>query len=486
MNQHAAHRRIAQAPSARWLWFFAFLVVLLAVYSPTLVYPYLLMDETWLVTPGTHTWTYHLGRPIFTVMAWATARLASHAGLDVAIYAMRLFAIVFLALSCVYLTKWLRLWGHSEIESAALAVAAMTLPAMQIVVADGTQLAAAIFLTVFATHLWFTDHQRSPLVRHALAGALLLAALLIYQQQILFALAMLCVPLLAKPDSRVHRAVIGYTVLIAAVCAGFFAVWKATYRWLLGGRVDFRYGPDAVQLPTMEQVWAFIDVRLVQVANLWKVDPPAPNWVIFVVVALALAKMASDLWKAPRSAPISYALLLGVLVGTDSIAIAARAYPSYITATGLTFVVFYWAVSGARVAIGPWSRPGAIAIAAIGGLLAFVTVKDGLAVANWAHMQTIRQALLANPKAVDFHFVGMTAGGPRYQEFGWRNAGTDGYIMFAVNSIADDLVRGGLVRAERRKALTISIEGVAVWAYPEKTRHPKKPDAIAVPLNGRP
>ncbi len=460
---------------ATGLWTALLFLILAAVYSSTIVYPYVLTDEAWIIRPGTASWTYSMGRPFFSGLGWLASQMWGARGLDV-IYAMRLSAIAGLAGTAFVVMRWLQMWGHDRLTASFIAIALMTLPAYQIVVADGTQLAIAIFFAVLATHLYFRYANRSMI---PISAGLLFAALLIYQQQVLVAYAMLAVPLLRRRE--IDRRVLEYGALATTVSIGYFVAWKMLYRLIWPARVDTRYGPDAVSIPGVDQLAHFLDTRLPQIASFW--DVSQPNYGIIAVTALSLmaVKAASDIIES-REAVVRYGLLLGLLAASDGFAILARAYPSYVTGTAISLVLLYWAYCGAAVVLRTFAPHSAGMLAAAGCVAAFFTVKDEIAVPNWRHMQEIRAAILDNPTAQDFYVLGTPTGGSGYQEFGWRNSATDVYLHLASIDVADDLALKGLVSPSRRSTLYFGIGGIATWASPDSTPKERRANAVLVNL----
>lgn len=273
------------------------------VYLPTFLYPYLLTDEAWIVRPGTHTWVYSMGRPLFSVFSWLSAMISAKYGLGV-VFALRGSAVIALSLSAYFLMRWFERWGHDRWASLGLALVIMTLPSYQIVVADGTQLAFAILFAILATLAFHRGFERRSTMLIAGSTIMLISALLIYQQQALIVFAMLAVPLLQYPAERqVKRLVISGGLFVTAVSCLYFIVWRIMYRAFLPDKIDTRYGPDAVGLPTLEQVFNFADIRITQVANLWHVySVPKLSWVVAIVAVLAAVKIGSDVRAGRRAA----------------------------------------------------------------------------------------------------------------------------------------------------------------------------------------
>jgi MFS family permease len=459
-------------------------IALAAVCLPTVIYPYLLSDEGWIVRPGTYSWTFSMGRPLFSLFGWISARIGQSYGMGV-VYALRGSGILGLALAAWFLARWLETCGHDRWSALGIAFATMTLPAYQIVVADGTQLAFAIFFAVLGT-LWFHRAlERRSMWLFAASAALFLAALLIYQQQALVALALLAVLLLKRPGDR-HAQLVAFLggAFVMAVTAAYFLAWRVVYWLVWPGRVDTRYGPDAVAVPGLDQIRPFLETRLAQVANLWHVEGyPALTWIVALVIVLAVVKIVHDLWSARRRAVLSYALVVGLLVGADSFRLVAHSFPSYVTAPALSLIVFYWAFSGAAVLLGRRATPiFAAGLAVLGGVLAFITLRDEVAIPNWREFATVRAAFLRHPEAESFHLVGVKRSGPGFQEFGWRNSGTDVYLDLLAQNVADDLVLKGALARARRERLYIStgeVYRVAPASHPSEP----KPDSVVVRLD---
>lgn len=474
------------SPQASWsprtaIAFFVLLLGCLSlIYLPTILYPYLLTDELWIIRPNTYSWTYSMGRPLFSFFAALAAWVNGNISLAV-IYVMRLSAVCGLALSGLYLARWFEVWGHTRRDSFFLAIAVMTLPAYQIVVADGTQLAWAILFAVSGTYYFFLAFLRQSWLGCLAAGLLMIAALLTYQQQLLVSFAMLCIPLLRRRfDSHTYKFILLHAAFLSFISILYFVGWKITYRLLWPGRIDTRYGPDAVQFPSLGQLRSWAETRIVQVANLWDVGGVPSTGVIFgIVIALILAKTLSDLRFNPRFSAINYTIMLCLLPATDGFSILARAYPSYITTTALGLAIFYWAVSGAGVLLSKARVNLLFLIAVLGSFLAFMTVKNEVAVPNWRQMNVIEQAIFKHETALNFHIVGAIQGGPGYQEFGWRNSATDVYLHLMTINVADHLTRTGKISEDRRSNMYFSFGGMATLSAPHASR-PTQPRADSV------
>ena len=455
--------------------FFFALVVLLIAYSPTLIYPYLLLDEAWIVRPGSHNdLAIRFGRPGFALFSWGAAEITKALTLDV-IYVMRISAIVGLAWVALVLARWFEKWGTDLLTAWSVSVSALTLPAFQIVVADGTQLAFAILFAAYACHCCHNAYVGSKLWLIPTI-VLLCLALSIYQQQALVFFAMLAVPLMKpRPDTDSNRFVLLAGLLATAVSALYFLTWRFWYKTQFPDRVDTRYGPDAVTIPGLDQMADFVQKRLVQAANLWDVSGDQAVTIAALVGALIVMKLIQQGRARSWHFAVNLGILLGLVVACDSFALVAGAYPSYITATALTLMMFYWAFSGAT-AIAP-ARPLAIAIMVLGVCLSFTTVRNEIAYPNWKHMNQIETALAENPTAPAFHVVGGTTG-VAYQEFGWRNAFADNYLYLTAKNIADHLVRKGVLAAEPY----ISVGGMESFFAPESTPSTKRDGSIVVEL----
>ncbi|MCH9672810.1 MAG: glucosyltransferase domain-containing protein [Gammaproteobacteria bacterium] len=450
--------------------------VVLIVYSPTLIYPYLLADETWLVRPNAWGWTLPMGRPGFSVFAFLAQLIHSTLGFEAVIYAMRISAIVALGWSGWLMCLWFERWGHSRLVSWSIAVSMLTLPAFQIVVADGTQLAYSMLATVLSIRAFDRGFEARNWKSLLWSAFLLYGALTIYQQQALVFFALLAVPLLMHSrELSTYKYVVSSGVFVVAVSVIYFVSWRAMYRLVWPDRLDTRYGPDAVGLPGLEVLDAFVTNRLVQVANLWDVSHPDFGWITAVIAILVLVCAAMIIRQSTWRAPLAIGLLVGLLVATDAFRLVAGAYPSYVTATALSMCVFYLAV--APVACSRFGHYAAPLVLCLGAGFAFFTVKE-VAYDNWRHDTIVREAMLANPEGRSLHIVGHSRSDD-YQEFSWQNAGNDYYVSITASNIAEDLIRQGKLT----EAPKVSVgEPIAIidWA---KIPHEPAPEAIVVVLD---
>lgn len=451
---------------ANVFWFSAFLGCLAAVYSTTLIYPYLLADETWIVRPTTPTWGFIMGRPLFSIMSWIVAKISVAWDFNLGIYILRLSGILGLALAGRYLMLWLECWGHRHIAAFALALAAMTLPAYQMIVDDGTQLATAIFLTIAATYYGY--RHRQSWTAFVASAVLLCLSMLIYQQQILIVFALLTVPLLAgRSDFDARRFVVVFSAWVAVISITYFASWKIFYRFYWPGHVDKRYGPDAVGLPSLGTLHEFFTIRAGQVGDLWDVDQPSLGPVIIFVLILMALKLVTDVRTSRQDAAINYMMIAFLFVASDGFRLVAGAYPSYVTATALSFLVFYWAYRGLIVCFRKESA-AAGAVAVMGCCVAAYTTRFDIALPNWRESCAISQAIVDHPGDTNFRLNGRTEMPPEFQEFGWRNSLTDFYLYEMALDIADHLDQLKKL-PQGRSNVNFSVAEVFNWATPDTT-----------------
>ncbi|MCQ8782841.1 hypothetical protein [Mangrovibrevibacter kandeliae] len=452
--------------------FVFYAIVLFLAYSATLFFPYLLTDETWIVRPGTYSWTFRMGRPAFSAFIWISGQMQQTIGLDV-IYVMRGSAILALAATAVILKRWFLDWGHDRVTAMWLPIVLLSLPGYQIVVADGTQLAVAILLTTCATVVLPRRREDIEPARPLIAALLYVAALLIYQQQVLLAFAMLAVPLLA---SSVDRRTIGYVIavgcFVTAVSVAYFLVWRII------AIPDERYGPQAVQFPAPSIVLDFVSGRFIQAANLWKVvGPPQVGLPVVVVAILMAIKVAFEFFRQSWRFLLPSIVLVGLLVASDGFAILARNYPSYVTLTPLNFLIGYWAFAGLAVLAGRWRGPLAAILAVGGALLAFITVKDEIAIPNNRTVAAIRAAFVEHPQVTNFNFVLPVQGGPGYSEFGWRNTANYLYLM-AIN-VADHLSIHHVMNQSWHDQLVVTTPNASSG---DASQNSPRPDALTIEL----
>ena len=463
---------------------FAFcLVALTLIYLPTLLYPYLLTDELWIVRPNTYSWTFRMGRFLFSAITWLSGEVFKEIGFNI-IYVMRGSGICALAATAYFLVRWLEIWGHSRWTSVNLTICILTLPAYQIVVADGTQLSYGILLSTLAVHFIYGTYGGKLSIRLALAAVLLVCALLIYQQQMLIAFSMLAMPLLQqRHDQQTYRFVFGAGAFLTFIPIIYFLVWKLIYRMEWIGNVDQRYGPDAVGIPDLAQLQGYLNVRIPQITSLWDViGVPKFGWLAVAVTGLMVLKVLTDFKSSPRLSLVNYAALASLLVLCDGFALLANNYPAYVTAPALSLLIFYWSFCGLAVMLGRAEVIGASALAVIGGLMAFITVKDQIAVPSWRQFQAIRDAIENNPENNYFHILGTVTSGPGYQEFGRRNSTSDNYLYLVAIDVSDDLLIKGKISKERRRSLYISISHTKVRRSPKAVPYEPNPSSIVVKL----
>ncbi len=458
-------------------WLFLFLAILFLVYLPTFLYPYLLADETSLVRYI----TLPPGRYLFAFISWGFATIFRLVGFY-AIYVMRGFAVFWLALAGYFLMRWFEYWGHERTLSFLLAICIMTLPAYQIVVADGTQLAFAIFVATFATHYHFTSVDSSNWRKYTISSSLLLIAILTYQQQLLVALSMLAVPLLMTKEWRVYRSVISYGAFVTILALVYFICWKFIfYPLAFPGKIDTRYGPHAVHIPGKEQFIEFMEGRISQVANLWNVHHPYLTWIVYIVFALIIIRLFYDLIIFPKQFALKLTLLIGLIIGSDFFRFATGAYHSYVTATALTLILFYMAFSGLDVLLRKKTTIFVMALAVYGCFMAFITVKNEIAIPNRHHMDQITEAVINNPNRLNFHIdFAYKNDSTAYQEFQWRNTGV--YLHFITIDVLDHLAIMGTISDDRRGKMYVSVGGAESGGLPDSTPSEPKADSFIVKL----
>ena len=460
-----------------------FVAVLGAAFLPTIVYPYLLTDELWVIRLDTPYWALGFGRPMFGAISWIAGKLFLWEGLE-AIYWMRASAIVALALSAILLARWLEKWGTASISARLLALATMTLPAFQIIVADGTPLAFGVLMAMIAPFLALAGFQATGLarVRCYLGSAVLVqGALIVYQQTALMAFAVLIVPVLSSGSSR-FRFAWAQGLIIAIATLVYFIVWRTAYRIVAPDRMDTRYGPDAVQIPSLEHLVTTLELRFIQVAELWSVDLPALSVISGGAAALIMLKLVTEICADIRRGLMTTLFVVGLFVAADGIALAAGAYPSYVTAPAISLIVLYAAFAGASVVMREYAFLIPCILVIVGVVSAHITLRE-IAIPNWRHMVQIREAILANPEALNFHVLGDKNNSSFYQEFSWMNARTDVYLHMAAVHVAEDLARAGAIPKDRFTRLHFSVGRVLVFSEPAGEHANQRPGSVTVELD---
>lgn len=350
--------------------------------------------------------------------------------------------------------------------------------------AAGTQLSLAILLAVYATLVSYEAFKSSPWLYLA-SSALLTACLLIYQQMALVAFALLVVPLILDNQNKsTYKFVFAHGLVVTLTSIAYFLGWKLTYESMFPGRIDTRYGPAAVQIPTLDYGITAVMDRVVQTANLWSVEF-RPNFLVVLATLVFVAAAAVFVVRRNRKfGMIAMVMVLAIFVASDGFAILARASASYVSAPALFFVMFYLAFFGASVILRSYMTYFAWGLVCIGAVMAYTSVKD-LAMANWTHMQTIRQAFVDNPQALNFHILGSDHSRNKRGEYAWLTAATDVYLNLMANNEADDLMTRGVITVDHRNKMHFSVERVQAWSNPEGPHATRRPDSIVVDLPSR-
>ncbi len=477
-------KKTKQKSTKNLLFIWIALIFLSLVYLPTFLFPYLLTDELWIIR-GISLWSlFPMGRPLFSVFGWLSGIMNAKFGYEVIVFVLRGSAIIGLSCSVYFLMRWLERWGHDRRTSFGLALATMTLPAYQIVVADGTQLAYAILSAILATLTFHRAFETRSILLIASSYILFNIALSIYQQQALIFFALLAVPLLQDPSNRrIQFFVLSGGAFATIISLFYFIVWSLLSHFAWPNIVNTRYGPYAVSLPTFTQFIDHFSRRIPQVANLWHISP-FYSWIVVGVALLMIVKMSCDIRSGRWTALLSYAILVCFFIASDSFALVAHAYTSYITSTAMSLLVFYWAFSGIILLLRRYKALASYCLAIIGGFLAFTTINNRIAIPNWQHFQEVRSVILANPDVENFHLLGIKASHKSaYQEFTWLNAQTDVYLSLLARTIVDDLVFKGEISPAQRNKMFFSVSNVLNQAAPESQPSEPRLNAMIISLS---
>jgi len=286
---------------------------------------------------------------------------------------------------------------------------------------------------------------------------LFVVALLIYQQQALVAFALLAIPIIngRKSDGYVRFAFL-YSSLTAVTTALYYVAWAHIYRTYWPGNIDYRYGPDAVRLPSIDQVTEFLQ-RLTPLANFWRVHSPIFDWIVALLLIVIAYKIVIDIRANAKDGARKWLMIIALLIACDIFRLAAHAYPSYVTAPALTVFLFYLSfVCVSSIIRAPLLIAGSAAI--FGCFCAFANVR-GIAVPNWGYTRQIESAIRSNPQKADFYIVGIAGQpvtNPAFWEFAWRNGDGDSYLY--LNSLnAEDELRQKKLLSPDQKNIRFSI-----------------------------
>jgi hypothetical protein len=467
-----------------WLIFLLlYFLILFLIYLPTFLHPYLLTDETWLIAiPGSHVGLGDgFGRYLFAFISWGMNELFQKIGFY-SIYFIRGFAVFWLALSGFFLMRWFEYWGHEKFLSFLLSILILTLPAYQIVVADGAPLAFAIFTAIVSTYYFFTSADNLNWKKYILLSVLLIFSLTTYQQQVLVALAMLIVPLLQKKDWLTYKSVVIYGCFVTLVTFVYFVVWKfILYPRAFPGRIDERYGPHAISIPSIDQFFDFFSNRLLQISNLWNVQQPHINIVVCIILSLILIKI---FFGTSKLFIFKFPVLVGLVFGADFFRFITGAYHSYVTAPAISLVILYMAFSGLYFLFRKKTIFIIFLLTIYGSFMAFNTVKNEIAIPVSHHFNQIKESVLKNPSSTRFHLdFSYKNDSVATQEFQWRNGGV--YLFHMATSVFEDLAINGEISKDRLLLLKegLSLGGVHSEGLPNWMQRESHIDSVLVRLD---
>jgi hypothetical protein len=459
------------------------------IYWPIVAFPYLLIDDNWLLRgwtepnyPSQGFISVLQGRPALMAMAWGSSFLVKGFG-ETGIQIMRLSGIAMLGVCAVLTyayTRHLPLTKPFRFLAAALW---LTLPATQVIVANGTWLTAGIAAALGAV-LILLGSLTWP--RVAAAVLLLWFAAATYQPCFFIAPALYILTLYTAKDWRPVALRLG--IMIGAFAVYYFA-WKISFAVVYPGSPEDRYNPRAVlhRRQWLARFYDHMSDRLWILAQIWDVPASFPRikgYVQPVLLVTFVAAIFVFLQQTHKRLPKALvrlwplALIPLAMIASEIPGLLSRTIlKSYTTAIGSTIILtmaicLLLSYVFERVELfGRAATSACIAILALGSVLASMSVTTHFALPAFTDMRGV--AAYAAEREQHRHadgtillcFVGHEhiygPGSPipafGHGEFGWSNVTHPFYLYWHSRSVID---MAGLDSAKL----------VILLHYPRKTR----------------
>jgi hypothetical protein len=467
--------------------------LLLLVYSSTIVLPYLLLDETWLLRNSNVASDIAYpsirflvglvqGRPIFLLLLVMTRGLVYLTSQTVTIQLLRLLAIFGLAFFSVQLYTLASRIKLSPTVSLPIAIGAVTLPAFQVFVGNATWLVIPLVLVTWCFIICFDfvmNEQNKTKLWRTLLKTLFLSGLVLatYQSLLLIHFALLLFVFLfghsnisRKNGKRLAVFVCGITLLSLAI---YYCAWKFSYHLLLGNFSESRYAPQNVSFESLiGKVDFLFTFRLRQALNLWCVNVFS-NAYYLSLIAISLGFITKALllpWKNVDSTLSSMGHLfdailvcLLIMMVSDAIAMSApQQLKSYTTLAALSLCCYFiitWSVLNiftflssvmGYVKLSPNRALLFICLCSL--LLAQLTVLRMFSIPNWVTTNVIEDSIrgtIEQGQTINKIIVyqaerpldRLYAKSNNFyaSEFNWLNLGDRYYVYWSLKSIFDHL-----------------------------------------------
>ena len=266
------------------------------IYVSTIVFPYLLADDLWLIrnspnSPSLLFIAIGQGRPFFSLIVLLTRIITGNTDqthlLFFAISILRIIAIFCISIFGIIMFKWLKKWGWSSLTAIICVALFVSLPSMQLYVANGQWVALGMLsagLSIYFLDRYFlatSQNQRRVVFIFILMS--LLFSWGTYQITPFFMLALLLAPLLNitkkmiwplssfnSLSSQLQMVMIGFSCFFISMVL-YVGIWffvKHFFPDFENG--DKRYGLTLSNLRTnfISILHYFFTMRLPQMLNL--------------------------------------------------------------------------------------------------------------------------------------------------------------------------------------------------------------------------
>jgi len=399
-------------PSYPDIWPLLFFAPLL-VYWPLVAFPYLLMDDNWLIRGWTEQGYPTLGfvsvvqgRPALAALAGASALLVSTLG-EFGVQIFRLCGIAVLGLCCMSTYRILGRFPLSQPFRILGAVIWITLPPAQVIMANGTWLTIGILSALLATQILL----HGLTLRSAAAAAILLLISISTYQPLFFISPAIYLLSLYNKDIRVRedfRSLVLHVGFFVGVFVAYYLAWKGLFSYLYPTIQEHRYSPKA--LLSFRQAWERLPqhflYRGTRLLDMWDVPngfPRISGYVQIVLAAVGIAALSrwifahSQDWRRglERSLAILFVGPAAFFVSETAVLPSVNWIVSYTVMMGasLIFSILLTCLLGYTLATSPrWLRSAACtSILALGIVLSSVSVVRHFAIPTWLDAKAIAQ-----------------------------------------------------------------------------------------------
>ena len=326
-------------------------LVPIIAYWPLVAFPYLLLDDNWLVRPGNPGYpsrkfiALSQGRPILALVSKAWEPLFSEFGLT-SIALLRALGLICVLLSGLLLFHLLNTQGQIPVALSVICSSVfLTTPSIQILVANGSWILPGLLTAMLGVHVLLKDEMRYRLI---LGSTLTLVSIATYQS-FGFAMAALILAILAvRGPIALRKTGFALAILISTFLV-YYILWRFAYR-VLNAQVHNIYNPmfslslDAVVSKAIDSVKYRPKMIFGFFAPNTNGSMARPVVIIAQVclIGIVVLQIACQILKRRVSSHKFYATLVSILAAIAALAVGetliwfTSAWLSYTTMIGLT------------------------------------------------------------------------------------------------------------------------------------------------------